>query len=178
MGNPNPSTQNRFAKGKSGNPGGRPKSPICLTFLLRAALAERDPETKRILARRIVDALVGEALTGNVEALKQVWNRIDGPVPKEQPAAAFTLEEIAQEMKARSAAYDADQAARAEMVRQYGPERANEMARHAEQAARPPLRAGLVELPPSEPPDPPPPEPPPVTISELHQPHINWSNNP
>jgi len=69
----------RFRKGQSGNAGGRPKGSVSLTTLLRHALLEADPTTKKTLARQLIDSLVAEALGGNVRALEVVLERIDGP---------------------------------------------------------------------------------------------------
>ena len=68
----------RFVAGKSGNPKGRPPAEICLTALLRAALAEHDSKGKRTKARALIDALVLKACDGDTRAIEQVFNRIDG----------------------------------------------------------------------------------------------------
>ena len=67
-----------FQPGRSGNPAGRQKSEICLTALLRAALAERDDATKKTKARAVIDALVLTAIDGNSRAIEQIFDRIDG----------------------------------------------------------------------------------------------------
>lgn len=68
----------KWQKGQSGNPGGRPKDT--LTPLLRELLNTNDEAEKRV----IVKALLGAAkLTGRgqVAALKEIFDRIDGKVP-------------------------------------------------------------------------------------------------
>jgi hypothetical protein len=67
-----------FEPGTSGNPNGRPKAEVCLTALLRAALAERDVEGKRTKARALIDSLVLQACEGNVRAIQAIFDRIDG----------------------------------------------------------------------------------------------------
>jgi hypothetical protein len=67
-----------FKKGQSGNPGGRPKAEICLTALLREALAEHDQDGKRTKARAVIDALVEQACEGKTAAIQQIFDRIDG----------------------------------------------------------------------------------------------------
>jgi len=53
---------------------------VCLTNLLRAALAERDVEGKRTKARAVIDALVDQALEGKTAAIQQVFDRLEGLV--------------------------------------------------------------------------------------------------
>jgi hypothetical protein len=90
-----------FPPGKSGNPRGRPKAEVCLTALLRAALAERDVKGKRTKARAVIDALVMQACDGNARAIQQVFDRIDGIL---QPIAAETIDigEIVAEVSKRA----------------------------------------------------------------------------
>jgi hypothetical protein len=78
----------RFPRGQSGNPGGRPRSEISLTALLREALAEFDGADKETKARKIVDALLVAAIAGNVKAIEHAWERIDGPSDRKPPASA------------------------------------------------------------------------------------------
>lgn len=63
-----------FAKGQSGNPAGRPRKNEEMRAALRRALKESD--NKDAIAR----AIVREAAKGNVEAVKFVFDRIDGKV--------------------------------------------------------------------------------------------------
>jgi len=91
----------RFAKGKSGNPRGRPPAEICLTALLRAALAERDRDGKRTKARAVIDALISVACEGKTAAIQQVFDRIDGLLLPILQGSAVDLETIAREMAAK-----------------------------------------------------------------------------
>lgn len=64
----------RFPKGQSGNPKGRPPKNEEMRAALRRALKEDGG--KDAIAR----AIVREAAKGNVEAVKFVFDRIDGKV--------------------------------------------------------------------------------------------------
>lgn len=64
----------RFPKGQSGNPKGRPPKNEEMRSALRRALKEDGG--KDAIAR----AIVREAAKGNVEAVKFVFDRIDGKV--------------------------------------------------------------------------------------------------
>ena len=68
-----------FKPGQSGNPGGRPKGSVSITKHLRAALEAQD-EKKAIM---LAEAIILQAAKGNGVALKQVLDRIDGPVVEE-----------------------------------------------------------------------------------------------
>ena len=67
---------NRFKKGESGNPEGRPKRTR-LTDALLSQLAEisADEETK---AELIARALINQALAGNVQAIREIGDRTEG----------------------------------------------------------------------------------------------------
>lgn len=88
-----------FPPGHSGNPNGRPKAEVCLTVLLRAALAERDVDGKRTKARAVIDALVAEACQGRTAAIQQVFDRIDGLLQPILEGPAIDLEAVALAMK-------------------------------------------------------------------------------
>lgn len=67
-----------FQPGQSGNPtGARPKQ---FKQMLTAAINEADGNTTKL--RRIVDRLVLNALEGDMTAIKEVAERIDGKVPQ------------------------------------------------------------------------------------------------
>lgn len=91
----------RFKPGQSGNPAGRKKSEICLTTMLREALAERDPDGKRIKAQAVVDALISEACQGKTAAIQQIFDRVDGLLQPILQGPAIDLEAVALEMKRR-----------------------------------------------------------------------------
>ena len=81
-GRPLPPVANRWKKGTSGNPRGRPKKQDCLTHLLREEIqkispADREKRTWKLL---IVRATLQLAMKGNATALKEVWERLDGKV--------------------------------------------------------------------------------------------------
>jgi hypothetical protein len=81
-GRPLPPVENRWKKGKSGNPRGRPKKQDCLTQLLREEIKKICPadREKRTWKQLIVFATLQLAMKGNATALKEVWERIDGKV--------------------------------------------------------------------------------------------------
>jgi hypothetical protein len=92
----------RFVRGASGNPGGRPKAEVCLTTLLRAALAQKDESGRRTKAQAVIDALVEMVCDEHsAAALRIVFERIDGllqPVPE---GPALDLEAVARAMRAK-----------------------------------------------------------------------------
>lgn len=98
---PRKRTATSFRAGRSGNPGGRPKAEVCLTALLRAALAERDVEGKRTKARAVIDALVSEACQGRTAAIQQIFDRIDGLLQPILEGPAIDLESVARAMAAK-----------------------------------------------------------------------------
>lgn len=74
-GNPNPSPSTRFTS--CGNPKGKPKGES-VTSELRAVLKMRDPGTGQLNRRAIALKLVSMALSGNMEAIKEINNRAEG----------------------------------------------------------------------------------------------------
>jgi hypothetical protein len=66
-----------FAKGKSGNPGGRPKSRMATQELILALSANSGERL-----RRIVNALLDRAETGDTQAISAVFDRIEGKPPQ------------------------------------------------------------------------------------------------
>src|SRR5437660_7402333 len=81
-GRPLPPVENRWKKGTSGNPRGRPKKQDCLTQLLRDEIKKICPadREKRTWKQLIVFATLQLAMKGNAAALKEVWERLDGKV--------------------------------------------------------------------------------------------------
>lgn len=59
----------------------RPKSEKTFANMLRVALKEAHEEGGDKL-RRVADALVAKAMTGDVPAIKEIADRIDGKVPQ------------------------------------------------------------------------------------------------
>ncbi len=73
---------NRFPKGVSGNISGRPKLTR-LTEALRQQLAEIAPDaTEDTQAEQIAKTLIKLALSGDVQAIKEIGNRTEG-LPKQ-----------------------------------------------------------------------------------------------
>lgn len=68
-----------FKPGQSGNPKGRPKS-ITLSEAYRKMLAEVDEqdEHKRTRAEVLAERMYTEAKTGNVQALREIADRVEG----------------------------------------------------------------------------------------------------
>ncbi len=75
---PGNSIGNRFQKGESGNPQGRPKLTR-LTDALREQLAETNPYApEETVAEEIARALISEAKIGNVQAIREIGDRTEG----------------------------------------------------------------------------------------------------
>lgn len=67
-----------FPKGVSGNPKGRPKKAL-LSDALRRKLSENlRGKSDRTVADQLADALIKEAKKGNVQAIKEVFDRTEG----------------------------------------------------------------------------------------------------
>lgn len=73
---------NRFKKGESGNKSGRPKLTR-LTDSLRQQLSEAAPDApEQTIAEQIAKILIKLALSGDVQAIKEIGNRTEG-LPKQ-----------------------------------------------------------------------------------------------
>jgi hypothetical protein len=73
---------NRFKKGESGNLSGRPKLTR-LTDALRQQLSEINPDApEETVAEEIAKILIKLALSGDVQAIKEIGNRTEG-LPKQ-----------------------------------------------------------------------------------------------
>lgn len=70
----------KFKPGQSGNPKGRPKAEWTWSGVLRQAM-EKAVGPKQI-KELVSEALMEKALTGDVQAIKEIGNRIDG-MPKQ-----------------------------------------------------------------------------------------------
>lgn len=69
---------NRFKPGESGNPKGRPKLTK-LSIALREKLAEANPDApEQTIAEQIADALIKEAKSGDVSAIREIGDRTEG----------------------------------------------------------------------------------------------------
>jgi hypothetical protein len=73
---------NRFPKGESGNPSGRPKLTR-LTDALRQQISETNPDADdQTVAEQIAQTLIKLAISGDVQAIKEIGNRTEG-LPKQ-----------------------------------------------------------------------------------------------
>jgi hypothetical protein len=70
-----------FVKGQSGNPGGRPKEKPWAEAL-RMALAESDNESGKKKLRLLAEAVVQKGLEGDIQAAKEIGDRLDGKAPQ------------------------------------------------------------------------------------------------
>jgi hypothetical protein len=69
---------NRFPKGESGNPDGRPKKTR-LTDALREQLQQSHPQKpEETIAELIAKKLINEALKGNIQAIREIGDRTEG----------------------------------------------------------------------------------------------------
>ncbi len=69
---------NRFSKGVSGNPSGRPKVTR-LTDALRQQISETNPDADdQTIAETIAKTLIQLSLSGDVQAIKEVFDRCEG----------------------------------------------------------------------------------------------------
>src|SRR5262245_50295357 len=67
-----------WKRGQSGNPAGRPKKRT-VSEELRARLEEQYPgRSDATYGRMVAEALVTEAITGNVPAIKEIFDRTEG----------------------------------------------------------------------------------------------------
>ena len=72
---PAPPTTGQWKPGQSGNPAGRPKTKPFKDAL--AAILEK-PE----LLEKVAAALTAKAITGDVSAIKEIADRMDGKIPQ------------------------------------------------------------------------------------------------
>ena len=69
----------RFEKGKSGNPGGRPKErPFADALRMEVAEAGEDHKKLRAIAHKLLD----KAEAGDMPAINAIADRLDGKVPQ------------------------------------------------------------------------------------------------
>lgn len=77
---PNPTGKGGFAKGRSANPGGRPKDTPLTNSLLKLLRTKDENGQKNLDV--IAEVVVMKARAGDMEAIGFVWNRIEGKVPE------------------------------------------------------------------------------------------------
>lgn len=80
-----PKHSHLWKKGQSGNTGNKKK--LSLTKMLNTYLAYDDAKK----AAELVEKTVANAMRGNGYALKEVWTRIDGPLPSQQIAQVSNI---------------------------------------------------------------------------------------
>ena len=66
-----------FMKGQSGNPEGRRVEPRPWQEALRLAVSDMTPDGRQRL-RAIAEKVVEQALAGDMEAIREIGNRLDG----------------------------------------------------------------------------------------------------
>ena len=69
----------RFEPGQSGNPGGRPKDTM--TPLLKELLNANNEAEKIAIVKELIGISKTRGMRGQVAALKEILDRIDGKVP-------------------------------------------------------------------------------------------------
>jgi hypothetical protein len=77
-----------FKPGQSGNPRGRPKKGLAFAEVLRECLMEAasdDPKDHRTKLELVVDALIDQACSRDVQAIREIAARMDGRVPQATP---------------------------------------------------------------------------------------------
>jgi hypothetical protein len=67
-----------FRKGQSGNPGGKRKEKLGFDALMLEMAAAEEQRGMRVIARKLLDL----AVSGDMQAIKEVFNRTDG-MPKQ-----------------------------------------------------------------------------------------------
>ena len=83
-----PRSSTSFKPGQSGNPRGRPKKGLAFAEVLRERLtqaASDDPQDRRTKLELVVDALIDQAYSGDVQAIREIAARLDGRVPEATP---------------------------------------------------------------------------------------------
>lgn len=83
-----------FPRGKSGNPGGRPKDDCSPTSHLKQWAT---PEN----LKKMVDAVGTAAISGNMKAVDLIFDRLDGLLQPILQGPSIDLEAVAMAMKAK-----------------------------------------------------------------------------
>ena len=78
-----PPVATRWKKGQSGNPGGRPKGESITARLRRVLEGEHNG---RVLLDLLAERIAKEALSGKLAFVKEVLDRLDGPVNQKREA--------------------------------------------------------------------------------------------
>lgn len=90
--------------GQSGNPSGRPKAVTTLLkdLLEQTMLMDRINPGYRTNAEMLAQAIVHHALNGNSSYMKEIMDRIDGPIPKPEPVAESELTDLVGDAEKRA----------------------------------------------------------------------------
>lgn len=72
----------QFVKGQSGNPGGRPKKKLWRDAIQASLSTNTEGEYNLEHIRAVSDALIIAAKAGDIQAIKEIGDRIDGKVPQ------------------------------------------------------------------------------------------------
>jgi hypothetical protein len=81
--NPIKSVDNRqpdgkFGPGNNANPKGRPPKGWALSDLIEDGMDEEEPKTKKQFKELIIKRLIVECVNGNIMAMRELFNRIEG----------------------------------------------------------------------------------------------------
>jgi ribosomal protein L17 len=79
-GKANPANLRMWPKGVSGNPAGRPKTKI-IREIVRQIIEEKDPKTKKLIARKFAEVLIDRALKGSITHWQQALQLIESDTP-------------------------------------------------------------------------------------------------
>lgn len=88
LGNPNIAEEGKpyhWKPGQSGNPNGRPPKDICITSLVKEFLEQEAKDGKthaQLVAEAIVKLAEDYHFKGNVSAIRELLDRIEGRVPE------------------------------------------------------------------------------------------------
>ena len=82
-----------FKKGQSGNPGGRPKRDWTWSGELQKAVEEMAKDGKDI-KYHVVRSLLAEALKGNINAQRELMNRMDGMPQQDVTSGGESIQSV------------------------------------------------------------------------------------
>jgi hypothetical protein len=71
-----------FQPGQSGNPAGKAPSQKSFAAMLKLAIHEAGSQPGTNKLRDVADALVSKAIDGDIAAIKEIADRLDGKVPQ------------------------------------------------------------------------------------------------
>lgn len=67
-----------FAKGKSGNPGGRSNEKLWRAAIMRAVHRNTGEKDQTKALEKVADACIRAAMDGDMQAIKEIGDRLDG----------------------------------------------------------------------------------------------------